>query len=131
MSVGSSSDSPGLAARRAGVKVARDASKAVKGTPQKVTQVMRGEIVFVGYNDERGVAQTAMFFKVGDNLMSTQDTTEWCAKKLFPIADWMKGDVMRQLSNEAGPPTSALPTDDSVDVLGGTTDDAVDDVAGP
>jgi hypothetical protein len=130
MSVGSSSDSAGLAARRAGVKVARDASKSPKGAPQKVTQVVRGEIVFVGYNDERGVAQTAMYFKVGDALMSTPDTTEWCAKKLFPIADWMKGEVMRKLSNEAAPPSVALPSEDSVDVMAGC-DDAVDDVAGP
>lgn len=131
MPVGSSSDNPGLAARRAGVKVARDASKLPKGTPQKVTQVLRGEIVFVGYNDERGVPQTAMYFKVGDSLMSTQDTTEWCAKKLFPIADWMKGEVMKQLSNTAAPAAVVLPTEDSVDVMGGATDDAVDDVAGP
>jgi hypothetical protein len=103
----------------------------VKGTPQKVTQVMRGEIVFVGYNDERGIAQTAMYFKVGDSLMSTLDTTEWCGKKLFPIADWMKGDVMRQLSGSAPAAQQvALPTEDSVDVMAGC-DDAVDDVAGP
>lgn len=127
MPIGSSNDSAGLAARRSGVKVARDASKSPKGTPQKVTQVVRGEIVFVGYNDERGVSQTAMFFKVGDTLMSTPDTTEWCAKKLFPIADWMKGEVLRQLSSDAAPPSAELPTDDSVDVV----DNAVDVVAGP
>lgn len=130
MSVGSSSDSAGLAARRAGVKIAQDASKLPKGAPQKVTQVTRGEIVFVGYNDERGAPQTAMFFKVGDTLMSTADTTEWCAKKLFPIAEWMRGDVLRRLSSAASSPV-VLPTEDSVDVMAGTTDDAVDDVAGP
>lgn len=118
MSVGSSKVNAGLAARRAGVKVARDASKAPKGAPQRVNHVVRGEIVFVNYNDEKGIEQTAMYFKVGDKLMATADTTEWCATKLFPISEWMQKEVEQRLaSEEESAPAAPLPDDDDVAVL--------------
>lgn len=121
MSLGSS-DSSVLAMRHSGVKVARDAATAPRAIPQHVNHVVRGEIVFVNYNDTAGVEQTAMYFKVGNRLVSTADTTTWCATKLFPIAEWMREEVERQLEDskkgKAGSAGVTLPTDDSVDVMG-------------
>lgn len=118
MSFGTSVNSP-VKARQAGVKIAVDATSTPAGRPNTVNNVVEGAIIFVGYNDDRGRPQTAMFFRAGDAMMSTIDTTVWCAEKLFPMTEWMRKDVDALLAARASAPVTAaeLPSDDVVDVL--------------
>jgi len=114
--------SAAVSSRLAGVKVARDATGIEgKGKPNTVTGVIKGEIVFVGFNDERGNPSTAMYFKAGDRYMATKDTVEWCGTKLFPMAPWMIPQLERAMASQQ---PVELPTEDAADVT--AVSDSVD-----
>ncbi len=117
MSLGNN-DNP-LKARMQGVRVARDGTAASSGKPQTVTTVIKGEIVFVGYNDTRGEARSALFFKVGDQYYAPKDTEQWCAS-LRPMTDWIAAGVLEKLKEER---PVAIPRTDSVDVLDDGTEE--------
>lgn len=103
-----------LAARMQGVRTARDVSSGQgKGPSSKVTHVMEGKVLFVGFNDERGNPQVAMYFDVAGQLYAPADTVAWCSR-LLPITDWMAAGVAEQLKDN-GP--VAIPKTDTVDVM--------------
>ena len=81
--------------------------------PSTVTQVAEAKVVFVQYNDERGRPQTAMFFKVGDNYVTTKDTADWC-RSLRPMTNWMRKQLESKLAEQSTP---AVPAEDTVKVL--------------
>lgn len=115
-------NSAAVSSRLAGVKIAKEAtSNDGRGKPNTVTGVVKGEIVFVGFNDERGNSATAMCFKAGDRYMATKDTVEWCGTKLFPMAPWMIPQLERAMAAQT---PVELPTDDAADV--GAAVDVVD-----
>ena len=119
MSLGNENNSP-LKARMQGVRTARDGTGAsASGTPKTVNHVIKGECVFVGFNNEQGRASVALFFKVGDQFYAPKDTEQWCAS-LFPMTDWLAAAVAEKFK-EAQPVT--VPRDDTVDVLGGEDGD--------
>lgn len=108
-----------LSARMQGVRTARDVSSGQgTGPSNKVTHVMEAKCVFVGFNDERGNPQVAMYFEVGGQLYAPTDTVAWCSR-LLPITDWMAAGVAEQ-RKDSEPPN--IPKTDSVDVLGGDND---------
>lgn len=108
-------NSAAVSSRMAGVKIARDATGTDgRGKPNTVTGVIKGEIVFVGFNDERGNPATAMYFKAGDRYMATKDTVEWCGTKLFPMAPWMIPQLERAMASQQ---SVELPTEDAADVV--------------
>ena len=98
-----------------GVRVARDGSAGNAGKPQVVTNVAKAECVFVGFNDEQGRAQTALYFKVGDQYYAPADTVAWCAN-LRPMTDWLFAAVADKVKDEE---PIEVPKTDAVDVLGG------------
>ena len=104
-----------LQARMQGVRVARDGSAGTQGKPQVVTNVVKAECVFVGFNDERGEPKVALYFKVGDQYLAPADTVSWCAN-LRPMTDWIAAGVEDKFKDEA---PVEVPKSDSVDVLGG------------
>lgn len=105
-----------LAARMQGVRTARDVSSGQgTGAANTVTYVTEGKVVFVGFNDDRGNPQAAMYFEVGGQLYAPSDTVAWCSR-LLPITDWMAAGVSEKRKDSA---PVAIPKTDSVDVMGG------------
>lgn len=113
MSIGNENNP--LKARMQGVRTARDGTAASAGKPQTVTNVVVGEVVFVGFNNERGEPQTALYFKVGDQYYAPADTVAWCSQ-LRPMTEWLAAGVAEKFKDQA-PVT--VPREDAVDVLGG------------
>lgn len=109
-----------LAARTQGVRTARNATAPSSGSPQTVNQVVEGKCVFVGYNDERGEARTALFFKVGDQYYAPKDSVQWCSQ-LLPMTDWLRDAVQDKVRDEAPVVASK---GDAVDVMGGGDDES-------
>lgn len=105
-----------LSFRRAGVRVAQDASRAAPSTPQKFLGAMKAECSFVFYNDERGVPRTALFFKVGNDYYTAEDSPQWCAK-LYPMTDWLKKAMVAHEQSQQ-PAEEAVSAEDAVDVVG-------------
>lgn len=101
-------------ARRAGAVKTASEGAPVSAEPQKLLGVVRAEVVFVQYTNQRGEQETGMFFDVNGQLVSTPDTSEWC-KKLRPISGWLEKQVRDAIAPR---PTAAdLPESDSVDVM--------------
>ena len=113
MSFGSNTNA--LTPRMAGVKVASDGGGAERGKANIVTASASAEVLFVWHNDQRGIARLAMFFKVGDQYVTTPDTVEWC-DKLRPMSEWMRKALDTKAEHQQ--PVD-LPSDDAVDVLSG------------
>lgn len=89
-----------------------------RGAPNTVNHVADASLVFVQYNDERGAQKTAMYFRVGGQFYSTQDTTEWC-KKLYPMPSWMQRQLEGRLKREdSATDESLVSAEDTVDVMG-------------
>lgn len=109
-----------LDVRRGGVRTNHNdsvlESQAESAAPQKLLGVLEAKVIFVRFTNERGVEETGMFFQVGEQLVSTPDTTEW-AKKLGPMSAWLEKQVKGALKDKA-PETAQLPVDDTVDVVG-------------
>lgn len=105
-----------LSARMQGVRTARDGTSnpGGSGTPNTVTNVQMGELMFVGFNDSSGKPQVALYFKVGDLYYAPKDTVQWCAS-LAPMTDWIAAGVAEKVKDLA---PVAVPKEDQVDVLG-------------
>lgn len=108
-----------LAPRFAGVRIAQDATirQDGKGEPNKVVGISEVSLVLVAFYDERGAPCHGLYFRVGDDLVSAQDTVEWCGR-LKPMSDWMRRQVDQHFSAvEASATPPVVAQDDSVSVL--------------
>lgn len=119
MSIGGRNDGV-LGIRRAGVRVAVDATAVSKGTPNTVTGVAKAAALIVWHNDAKGNPEAALFFEINGEYYSTPDTVEWC-RNLRPMSEWMKKGVGGKLNETIR--SEEIAGADVVDVLGGGEDD--------
>lgn len=104
-----------VSARTMGVRTARDATGQSPGQSNVVNHVIPAEWVVVNYNNERGVEESALYLKLGDQYYATADTVQWC-KNLRPMTDWIRDQLVKR--ERAAAPV-ILPKEDAVDVMDG------------
>lgn len=106
------SNKSALAPRLAGVRHATESGNE-RGAPQKLTGMLKGEVLFLEYNNTKGVRENVLVFKVGDQYMTTPDSPAWC-KALRPISSWLQKQV--ETAKDREKPVT-IPDEDSVSVV--------------
>lgn len=93
-----------------------------RGEPKKLRGLMRADVLFAEYTDAKGEVRQGMYFLLGDQLLGTVDTEEWCRTKVKPVSKWLAEQILTRYSAREDQETSEppdVPEEDAVDIFGG------------